>query len=192
MSIAVVGWGSLISFPGELGLQSLWHRDGPLLPIEFARISGGDRVTLVIHPSARIQQTLWALASAGDMNQVRDNLREREGTPLRLIHTASFDGCFSDGVADCERESLSTWLRQHPYLSGCVWTGLTSNWERERNCNYSPADVVRYLRGLDDPSRAREYVQNTPSQIATEARAAIRDELGWQDADLPDKLFESV
>jgi hypothetical protein len=51
---------------------------------------------------------------------------------------------------------------------------------------------VQYLRGLNDPARAREYVQTTPSQIQTEARTLIRAQLGWQDTELPDILFENV
>jgi hypothetical protein len=125
--------------------------------------------------------------------QVRENLRERERTQrLHLIHTASADGVFSDGVADTVKESVSTWLTQKPHLSGCVWTGLTSNWEKKRECIYSPADAVAYLRGLSDPAPARAYVQTTPSQIQTVARTLIRAQLGWQDEELPDILFENV
>jgi hypothetical protein len=128
-----------------------------------------------------------------DLAQVRENLHEREGTRfLHSIHTASADGTFSDGVADNVRESVSAWLKQKTHLSGCVWTGLPSNWEKERQCIYSSADALKYLRGLPDPVQARQYVQNTPSQIQTEARALIRAELGWQDAELPDNLFENV
>lgn len=148
MQIAVIGWGSLISSPGVLKLQSRWHLKGPFLPVEFARISSGNRLTLVIHLPSRSQQTLWAAAALDDLSQVRENLREREGTQLHLIHTASVDGVFSDGVADSVKESVSAWLRKNPYLSGCVWTGLPSNWEKERKCVYTPADAVQYLRGL--------------------------------------------
>jgi hypothetical protein len=192
MQIAVIGWGSLISSPGILRLRSRWHRDGPSLPVEFARISGGNRLTLVIDLSSHTQQTLWASSASDELPQVRENLREREGTRLSLIHTASADGRFSEGIAESVKESVSAWLRQNPHLSGCVWTGLTSNWGRERNCIYSPADAVGYLRGLDDAAPAREYVQTTPSQIQTETRALIRAQLGWQDAELPDILFENV
>jgi hypothetical protein len=59
MQIAIVGWGSLIWCPGSLQIKSGWHRDGPPLPVEFARISGDGRLTLVIHPGSKEQQTLW-------------------------------------------------------------------------------------------------------------------------------------
>lgn len=49
MKIAVLGWGSLIWDQGNLQINDdRWHTAGPLLPIEFARISGGSRLTLVI------------------------------------------------------------------------------------------------------------------------------------------------
>lgn len=87
---------------------------------------------------------------------------------------------------------MSAWLKQKPDLSGCVWTGLASNWEKERKCDYSPANAVAYLRGLSDPALALAYVQTTPPQIQTEARALIRAQLGWQDEEMPDTLFEDV
>ncbi len=109
MQVAVIGSGSLISSPGVLRLKRHWRRDGPPLPVEFARISGGNRLTLVIHTPSRNRQTYWAAAASEDLPEVRKNLGEREGTPQRLIHTASASGVFSDGVADDIQESVSAW-----------------------------------------------------------------------------------
>ncbi len=60
MPIAVVAWGSLVWCPGSLAMKTRWRRDGPRLPIEFARISQDDRVTLVIHLESEEQ---WPSAS---------------------------------------------------------------------------------------------------------------------------------
>jgi len=44
--IIVLGWGSLIWDPRELKIKnSEWQKDGPNLPIEFARISQDGRLT---------------------------------------------------------------------------------------------------------------------------------------------------
>jgi hypothetical protein len=78
--IAVIGFGSLIWSQGELLLSSEWQRDGPSLPIEFARVSQDGRLTLVIVPGFLPQKTLWALSGCKTMTDAKENLRKREGT----------------------------------------------------------------------------------------------------------------
>jgi plasmid stabilization system protein ParE len=70
-----------------------------------------------------------------------------------------------------------------------VWTGLASNWKEKQKSDFSIPEVVRYLETLEDASRAREYIQNAPSQIQTAAREAIREQLRWNDAKLSPVLF---
>ncbi len=48
MKIAYLGWGSLIWDPGMLPISGDWKPGGPVLPIEFSRISDNGRLTLVI------------------------------------------------------------------------------------------------------------------------------------------------
>jgi nitroreductase len=48
LRIACLGWGSLIWKPENLPIIGEWKNDGPMLPIEFSRESGGQRITLVI------------------------------------------------------------------------------------------------------------------------------------------------
>jgi hypothetical protein len=48
-------------------------------------------------------------------------------------------------------------------------------------------EVVSNSLQLDHP-----YIQTVPRQIQTEARDAIRAQLGWQDAELPDILLENM
>src|SRR5579863_9932024 len=98
MQIAIIGWGSLIWCPGSLRMRTLWRRDGPLLPIEYVRISNDGRLTLVIHPSCGNQTTLWAVAVAEDIRTARENLREREGTNSRFIHSGTATREFSSGT----------------------------------------------------------------------------------------------
>jgi hypothetical protein len=187
--IAVVGWGSLIWCPGSLQIKSAWHRDGPILPIEFARISKDGRLTLVIHPGSAGQRTLWAAAVSEDINAVRETLREREGTASSSIHRATTDGQFSDGVATNVQDAIAGWLEEHQEFQGCVWTGLAGNWKEKQKSAFSIPEVVRYLETLQDVDRAREYIQNAPAQIQTAARGAIREQLRWNDAKLSPLLF---
>ena len=50
--IACIAWGSLVWDPRELPVTAVWRRDGPALPIEFARCSVDRRITLVIDPGS--------------------------------------------------------------------------------------------------------------------------------------------
>lgn len=190
MKIAILGWGSLIWCPGALKLRTRWHRDGPWLPIEFARISSADRVTLVIHPGSRIQQTLWAIADADNIQEVRQDLHQREGTGPTAIHACTLAGDFSLGVTEDTKLAMGGWLKVHAEIEGCVWTGLASNWQAKRARDFSVADAVRYLKELPDSDRAREYVRCAPRQIQTDVREVARRQLGWTDADLSSVLFE--
>ena len=79
MTVAIIGWGSLIWCPGSLRMLGHWRPDGPRLPVEFARISGGARLTLVIFPDARPQPTFWALSQLSEHEETVENLWIREG-----------------------------------------------------------------------------------------------------------------
>jgi hypothetical protein len=62
LKIAVLGWGSLIWNPGQLDIEQEWHEDGlSILPVDFARISSRDWLTLVSVEGVPLQRTLWAL-----------------------------------------------------------------------------------------------------------------------------------
>jgi hypothetical protein len=187
--IAIIGWGSLIWCPGAVQIKSAWHRDGPILPVEFARISKDGRLTLVIHPESAGQQTLWAVAVSEDMSAVRKSLQEREGTSPGSIHSGTAAGQFSDGVTQVVRDAVAKWLEEHLEFQGCVWTGLTSNWKEKQKSDFSIPRLIQYLKTLPDANRAREYIRNTPLQIQTEARGAIREQLQWGDAELSPALF---
>ena len=132
---------------------------------------------------------LWAAATSETMTSVRQNLREREGTDSRFIHSATAAGELSDGVGNETRDAIVGWLRMRQDIQACVWTGLASNWKENQNSDFSVSRAVEYLKNLPDPSRAREYIENTPSQIQTEVRSAVREQLGWRDAELSPVLF---
>src|SRR5579871_2538178 len=92
MRIAIIAWGSLIWCPGNLALSTRWRADGPLLPIEFSRISGDGRLTLVIRPGARNVATYWARISIDNLTDATENLAEREGTDISNVAFQTRDG----------------------------------------------------------------------------------------------------
>lgn len=192
MNIAVLGWGSLIWRPGVLRLRTRWRRNGPKLPIEFARVSADRSVTLVIHNGADHQRCYWALSEFSEIADARANLKERERCPkIDPIHFLDAGSSCADAI----QRMIFNWLSEKPEINAAIWTGLPSNWKQKRGKEFSCKEVVCYLRQLeaDYPAafaRAREYVQNAPSQIQTKLRQRLRSEFGWSDNALPCESFE--
>ncbi len=80
MRIAILVWGSLYWDLVNLSFDGNWYFDGPTLPIEFVRVSSGNRLTLVINAESQIVQTLFCVSTYNAMQAAINNLAEREGT----------------------------------------------------------------------------------------------------------------
>jgi hypothetical protein len=132
------------------------------------------------------------VAASDDLEQTRENLRQREKTKSDFVHFVTTSGAASVGVSENIRQTIGAWLESHNGVSACVWTGLPSNWTDRMGSEFSADAAFSYLKSLEDGTDAREYIQNAPAQIQTEVRAVARAQLGWQDAELPTSLFENV
>ncbi len=180
MSIRVLGWGSLIWDPGNLNIASEWNPDGPPLPIEFARFSNRNRLTLVLVEGSPLQPTLWATSGCASLEAVRKDLREREGTGV-----AGTSSCRKRALAPPGPSTLRIvweWL-QGQDCEGAVWTSLGPNRPGNQRGLTSDDERIAWLRGLvasGNAGAAREYFERAPVQIATPLRQRIRDELGWR------------
>jgi hypothetical protein len=201
MNIACLGWGSLIWNPDSLPLRPerppRWFTDGPELPIEFARKSSKDRITLVLvrpeaaEPPAVLLPVLWAYLTCPDIEEAHEALARREwGTdPLPRRWT-------SQDWINWKNENIARWPTlpgsSYPHaqqmaawanakkLDGVVWTILPPRFKKIERVPMLP-EVVDHLRGLSgsELQEARDYVRNAPPQIRTNYRAAIERELGW-------------
>jgi hypothetical protein len=198
MNIAIIGWGSLIWCPGCLRIKTRWRLDGPKLPIEFARISQDERLTLVIHLGSEDQPTYWAVSELTTLDEARRNLQEREGAKLADIHYFTRNGRATPGILPEVITRTRDWLASHSQLDVVMWTGLRSDWKEKRGKDFSIEDAINYLAELEAArnqvsatyNRAREYIRNTPPHVQTPVRRAMRAR-GWQDAELPIDLFEN-
>lgn len=90
MKIAFLGWGSLIWDRCELKSKGKWKNDGPSLPVEFRRLSGKGRITLVLYPDAEDVQALWAHADFTKLGEAMENLCDREEIPRAHIDRIGF------------------------------------------------------------------------------------------------------
>lgn len=182
MMIACLGWGSLIWDPRSLPVQSQWFEDGPFLPIEFARQSADDRITLVIEPSAEAVPTLWTVMDATSMLAAREALQEREGIPSSAAHRIH---SWERGSAPPQvMPTLEEWATAHG-VDGVVWTGLTPKFKGEDDRVPSIEEVLTRLRSLQGARRdnAERYIRLASRQIATAYRRRIEAELGWTPLD---------
>ncbi len=179
MNIACLGWGSLIWDTRALPIQKCWFEDGPLLPLEFARHSRTDRITLVIVPGVRDVRSLWTPMIVSDLDTAKLKLAEREGIKIedipRYIGYMSSTGSSNGQSA----EVIGRWASSIG-LDAVVWANLPPRFQNEVRVP-TVEEVLSFLQTLppETKQRAEEYIRKTPRQIDTEYRRRIEVELNW-------------
>ena len=183
MKIEILRWGSLIWNPKTLQYNKEigWQKDGPFLPLEFARISMDGRLTLVITPEGKEVQTLYTFSTYNTIDEAILNLAVREGSGRKsigyydknrdLIYPANFEYL----------ENLKSWLAINPDIEAVIWTNLGANWEETDRLKSNNQNRIEHLQALDGPAAAlaEEYIRKAPIQITTTFRKEIEKELNW-------------
>jgi hypothetical protein len=182
MKIAVLAWGSLTWDRRELAITKEFLPDGPVLPIEFCRVSGDGRLTLVIDEAFGASCATYAAPSAfGDLDAAIENLRLREGMPGAKgvgfvdIATTGHD----DRTMERHPKAVTTikrWANVNCY-DAAIWTALASNFEEPEKGGkpFSVQAAVQYLDRLD-PLKidlALGYIRSAPPEVRTPVRAAV-------------------
>jgi hypothetical protein len=190
-SIAILGWGSLIWDTKHKGAAEFarWHGpwldDGPMLSLEFSRISVKSRpgaLTLVIDRAhGTVCRVKYCFSKRSKPEEVFEDLRTREDMPRRedggVPRTIgrAFRGI---GVPVCrDGDSLSEiqdWARRKE-IDVVVWVDLSGNFENEKKVSYSVAAALEHLATIEDDvlSATREYVNRAPACVQTEFRRAF-------------------
>ncbi len=182
MKIAFLGWGSLIWDQRILKTKGGWHNDGPLLPIEFARISNDGRITLVLHPRVKTSQALWIWANFSNLDEAIENLCKREETNEgRIGYVSITDKQNRRLVAPSIIKEISAWARKKD-IQAVVWTNLPSNFTEKLEKPFNLENTIEYLLELKENSpekykKAVEYIKKTPVQVQTNNRQQIEEVL---------------
>ena len=178
--IAVLGWGSLIWDRRDLPIVREWQHGGPVLPIEFSRISSDGRLTLVIDEEHGTDvPTRFARTAGGSLTDAIDGLWIREGRPSRdrigfvnLVSDTEQDWSRQRHPAACDR--IKAWARAQNW-EAVVWTALISNFSEKRGEPFSTEAAARYFSDLTGETRIRaaEYVEKAPEEVDTPFRRLV-------------------
>lgn len=182
MRIAVLAWGSLIWDRRELAIAEEFMPCGPHLPIEFCRVSGDGRLTLVIDETfGAFCSTYSAMSASGDLNTAIENLRMREGMPSakRVGFVDVAYGRHSDEAMKRHTDAVAgimAWAQANAF-DAAIWTALANNFhELDKAAEpFSIDAAIRYLKTRDDATRrtALRYIRTAPQEVQTPVRAAV-------------------
>jgi len=174
MIIACLGWGSLIWKPGALELASEWFKDGPQLPIEFARVGDSGELATTICANSRLCQVLWAVLQTASLADAYEALRLREQIP-----EGRDDGIGIFKVGGTPNGVISEWASTQQ-VDAVIWTALPPRFEGMEGRIPSLDEAASYLSGLTGPTRdhAFQYISMVPAQVDTSYRREISKRLG--------------
>ena len=182
---AVLAWGSLLWDPRDLQTAAKFVANGPLLPIEFCRISADGRLTLAIDESfGALCKSYSAPSALESLDAAMDNLCLREGMAdaraIGFVEPAS--GRQSDLALESHPQVVATiaaWAEANGF-DAAIWTALTSNFDEwgKGGEPFSVSAAMQYLETLEDKdaakfTRALAYIRNAPPEVET----PVRDEV---------------
>ncbi len=186
MKTAILSWGSLIESGVQRGLRIVgeWRRGGPLLPIEFSRISqSGNRekcLTLVIDEENGCDvPTQYAISTFHNLDFTLINLRLVEN--IRLVHSVGYinlvkgtERGFAKQYTPLSCERIKEWARRHE-VDAVVWTSLLPNFEKISGMPFTVDNAVRYVKALPEPyqSSARSYILKSPMEVLTPVKTIL-------------------
>jgi hypothetical protein len=183
--IAVIAWGSLVWDPRDLKAAARFAPDGPLLPVEFCRVSDDRRLTLVVDERFGLACTTHSAPSAlQDLDAAIENLRLREGMRsgrgIGFVEVAS--GRQSDVALARHPDAVATiaaWTESNGY-EAAIWTALASNFdEPDRGGEpFSVTAAVKYLESLEAKDAAAfasalTYIRNATPEVQTPVRDRV-------------------
>jgi hypothetical protein len=181
MKIAILGWGSLIPSPRDLSIAGDWREGGPVLRIEFSRISSDGRLTLVIDLlNGSAVNTLYATSTYDQLQDAICNLMAREGTGRENIGIASKQISETNVVNHPQiLPTVQAWLTASSF-DAVIWTDLKSNYREKRHADFSTDDAHDYLENLPSlcKENARKYIKQAPPQTKTALRQYLETR-GW-------------
>lgn len=175
--IAILGWGSLLweSAPEFDRWHDQWRPNGPLLKLEFSRVSSSRQgvLTLVIDTKHGVSTTVaWCLSKRERFEDTVADLRCREGAEIENIHSLILG---SQVPLDDSSRAVAVWAAEN-HVDVVVWTGLPSNFATKVKEPFSVDAAIAYLKSLppEGKVKAAEYIWRAPEFVRTPISDASR------------------
>lgn len=182
--IAILGWGSLLwdERPEFDKTHHDWRLDGPILPLEFSRVSAtrNDALTLVIDTNNGTDcKTAYAMSKRQNPVDTIEDLRCREGTIMKRIGRYFSDNSSRSNVG--VPSAIVSWAKEKR-LDVVVWTALSSNFKQETEREFTFDAAIEHLQGLsrEGKANAATYVWRAPPFVQTKLREALETEPWFQ------------
>jgi hypothetical protein len=184
MKIAILAWGSLIwddNWPEFDKQRGEWLKDGPLLPLEFSRVSASrdKALTLVIDTvNGKDCSVMYAESKRTNPNDAIADLRDREGTIMK--HVGFYFA--KDPARKCMPPvppSIPVWARSKK-IELVVWAGMPSNFFEKNavkaSTKFSVEAAVAHLQNITPKGKAAaaEYVWRAPELVVTPLRTKLQ------------------
>lgn len=180
--IAILGWGSLLweEQPEFSKFIENWSNGGPILPIEFSRISStrDGALTLVIDPdNGAPVNTKFALSRRKSPEDAACDLRTREGTVIRHIGLLDRDTNFCRSHWTFVADKIKLWAEENQ-LRAVIWTDLPSNYFEKTGKIFQVKNAIEYLKALSSKGQdaAKKYINNAPGEVVTSLRTIVSND----------------
>lgn len=177
--IAILGWGSLLwdDQPAFDQQHDEWQLDGPVLKIEFSRISTSraGALTLVLDSWHGTDiQVAYCVSQRNSLAEAVEDLRARENT--KNLSNIGFTRRFGE-VRSREGQTgavVAAWATAQSF-DAVVWTDLQSNFRQKTGQPFSVSAAVAHLQHLSEDGRraALEYINKAPAFVDTPLRRRI-------------------
>lgn len=184
--IAILAWGSLIwddGWPAFDKQRGKWLEDGPVLPLEFSRVSTSrdKALTLVIDTvNGNDCRVMYALSQRENPADAITDLLDREGTIMDHMGFYFAD----DQARKCVpkvHDSIPAWAKAMKF-DVVVWAGMPSNFAEKNVIKkgepFTVDAAVAHLQNITTKGKAAAatYVWCAPELVVTPLRTRLQVE----------------
>ena len=184
MKIAILGWGSLLwdKRPEFDDQHAEWQRDGPILRLEFSRVSKMRLGALTLVLDAEHGEpcpVAYAFSRREDPDDAIRDLRFREGTTLGNVGFCFLNGNRTQAKKEDALKRIQDWAMEKE-IDVVVWTDLESNFQEksEGRRPFSVNAALDHIQALDKEGQtaAMEYVSRAPAFVKTPLQEALESQ----------------